>query len=280
MSYKNILMLVDNAKSNEACIQAAAALAEAHDAHLTGLCLTGVASTPSYLSAEIPADFLKLQHERALNRAREAGSRFERAVAGRPFASEARVVDCLYTDMASVIAVHARYADLVILGQADPKDQEATDNEVIEEVLLSSGRPVLLVPYIGTQRKVGQSVTIAWDAGREAARAVSDAMPMLERADQVTVLAVNAHSRPGNHGEEPGADIALHLARHGVKAQVHQTESADIAVSDEILSRLADEGADLLVMGAYGHGRLRELILGGVTRSILQQMTVPVLMSH
>ena len=121
---------------------------------------------------------------------------------------------------------------------------------------------------------------LAWDAGREAARAVSDAMPFLERAEQVTVMAVNPSSGEGDHGEEPGADIALHLARHGVKAEVHQTESPDISVGDELLSRIADDGSDMLVMGAYGHTRLRELVLGGVTRSILEQMTVPVLMSH
>jgi nucleotide-binding universal stress UspA family protein len=119
---------------------------------------------------------------------------------------------------------------------------------------------------------------IAWDAGREAARAVHDALPVLERAKSVVVLVINP--RRGNHGAEPGADIALHLARHGIKVEAQNTEVKDLSVADALLSRLADQGIDLLVMGAYGHSRLRELVVGGVTRQLFQQMTVPVLMSH
>jgi nucleotide-binding universal stress UspA family protein len=149
-----------------------------------------------------------------------------------------------------------------------------------EQVALASGRPVLIVPYAGHFDNVGRRVLIAWNATREAARAVSDAMPLLTSAELVTVLTIDPREGPHGHGELPGADIALHLARHGVKAQIERTVSAGMPVGEVLLSRVADLGADLIVMGAYGHSRAREVLLGGATRSVLRSMTVPVLMSH
>ena len=149
-----------------------------------------------------------------------------------------------------------------------------------ELVALASGRPILAVPYAGQFETVGRRVLIGWNATREATRAVNDAMPLLAAADVVTVLTIDAREAPDAHGELPGADISLHLARHGVKATIERTVSAGVPAGEVLLSRAADLGADLLVIGAYGHSRMRELLLGGATRSILQSMTVPVLMSH
>jgi nucleotide-binding universal stress UspA family protein len=185
----------------------------------------------------------------------------------------------LYTEVADALATNARYADLVIVGQPDPDDADGPQG-LPEEVTLRSGRPSLLVPYIGPAATLGQRITVAWDASREAARAVNDAMPLLERAQAVTVVTVNPRETPFGHGEQPGADIALHLARHGIKVDVERVESRDVDVANTILSHIADRGTDLLVMGAYGHSRLRELVLGGVTRTILHDMTVPVFMAH
>ena len=151
---------------------------------------------------------------------------------------------------------------------------------MIADLVLSSGRPVLVIPYIGVHRDIGRIATVAWDAGREAARAVADSLPLLEAAEQVHVLVVNPVKGSHAHGAEPGADIALSLARHDVKTEVHAIPAPDIEVGEAILSWLSDSGSDLLVMGAYGHARLRELVLGGVSRLILQSMTVPVLMAH
>jgi nucleotide-binding universal stress UspA family protein len=178
-------------------------------------------------------------------------------------------------------ALHARYADLAILGQLDP---ERAETDLLrprpEQVALASGRPVLIVPYAGHFDNVGRRVLIAWNATREAARAVSDSMPLLTSAALVTVLTIDPREGPHGHGEIPGADIALHLARHGVKTETERTISAGLPVGEALLSRAADLGADLIVMGAYGHSRVRELLLGGATRSMLRSMTVPVLMSH
>ena len=136
-----------------------------------------------------------------------------------------------------------------------------------------------MVPYAGSFSKVGEHVLVAWDASREATRALTDALPLLKRARRVTVMAVNPE-KAHRHGAEPGADIALFLARHGVKVEATAQSSGGLDVGNFLLSRIADLDVDLLVMGAYGHARLRELMLGGVTQTILSSMTVPVLFSH
>jgi nucleotide-binding universal stress UspA family protein len=178
-------------------------------------------------------------------------------------------------------ALHARYADLTILGQLDPTaDAMAMTRPRPERVALAGGRPILVIPYAGQYETVGRRVLVGWDASREATRAVADAMPLLAAAETVSVLAIDPQERSSAHGAMPGADISLHLARHGVKAAVERTVSAGVPPGDVLLSRAADLGADLLVIGAYGHSRARELLLGGVTRTVLQSMTLPVLMSH
>jgi nucleotide-binding universal stress UspA family protein len=166
--------------------------------------------------------------------------------------------------------------DLVIVGQTDPENGEY-DDLIVESALFDSGRPVIVAPYIQKDPLKLDRVVVCWDAGRTAARAVADAMPLLERADKVNVISVS--QRPGSDQEIPGVDVAEHLARHGVNVEVQRIVS-DIDVAASILSCAADSATDLLVMGAYGHSRLREFILGGVTRGILQSVTVPVLMSH
>src|SRR3954454_13493204 len=146
--------------------------------------------------------------------------------------------------------------------------------------MLSSGRPVLAVPYAGQFERVGERVLVAWNASRESTRAVNDALPLLRGAKVVTILAVNPRQGIEGHGDVPAADIALHLARHGVKAEAAHTVAKDISEGDALLSYAADIGADLIVAGAYGHSRARELVFGGVTRTLIAEMTAPVLLSH
>jgi nucleotide-binding universal stress UspA family protein len=173
----------------------------------------------------------------------------------------------------------ARYADLVVAGQPEA-DDEGDLRGLADELVFSAGRPVLFVPYAGRFPALGKRVLVAWDAGREAARAVTDALPLLQRAEAVEVCAFDPEKRARKHGEQPGADVGLYLARHGVKVTVARQSGAGYDVGAQILSRAADVGADLVVMGAYGHARVREMVLGGATRTLLEAMTVPVLMSH
>ena len=185
-------------------------------------------------------------------------------------------------NVAATIALHARYADLTVLGQTnpyEPHDGVGRDSTAVTTVM-SSGRPVLMVPFAGDFPTVGDRVLVAWNASREAARAVNDALPLLEKASLVTVLAVNPRHGIGGHGDVPAADIALHLARHGVRAEAAHTVANDIPDGEALLSYAADIGADLIVAGAYGHSRARELVFGGVTRTLLAEMTVPVFLSH
>ncbi len=276
MALKNLLVHIDDGKACTDRIQAAIALAQAHGAHLTGLYIAADPVLPGNIRAEIPAQFLAVLKDQLTERIEAAEARFIEVVERAGLSVECRTAHCPGTRIAELIGLHARYADMVVLGQPDHSGE--LEDHIAEDVVLSSGRSALVVPYIGAGKTMGKRVMVAWDAGREAARAVHDALPVLERAKSVVVLVINPHR--GNHGAEPGADIALHLARHGIKVEAQSFEVKGLSVADALLNRLADHGIDLLVMGAYGHSRLRERVLGGVTRQIFQEMTVPVLMSH
>jgi nucleotide-binding universal stress UspA family protein len=192
--------------------------------------------------------------------------------------AELRTVSGFPVDIA---AVQARHADLAVLGQLDREDaRTSVDRPPPEDIALSVGRPVLVVPNVGSFGPIGQRVLAAWDASREATRAVNDALALLAGASTVTVLTVDPMVGREEHGEIPGADIALHLARHGVNAHIESTVASDIEVAAVLLSRASDLAADLLVMGAHRHSRVRELVLGGTTRTVLRTMTLPVFMSH
>ena len=278
MAYKNLLVHLDDRKSCAGRVAAAVSLAETHGAHLTGLYIAADPILPSNLRAEAPPEYLRMLLERQEEAMAEAEKRFKETLRKAGLKGDCRTAHVPSSLVPSTISLHVRYADLVFLGQPEPDARGEYQSSNAEDVIMASGRPALVIPYIGAGETLGRRVMVAWDGGREAARAVADAMPLLEAAEQVEVCVINPNS--GSHGAEPGADIALHLARHGIKVEAQHLEVRDMSVADAILSRLADRGIDLLVMGAYGHSRIREWVLGGTTRQIFAQMTVPVLMSH
>jgi len=192
---------------------------------------------------------------------------------------EKRIVD---DEAGAAICLQARYSDLVIVGQSDPdQSQPALRSGFPEYVVTNCGRPVLVVPYAGEFKQVGRRTLIAWDGSMEATRAVTAAIPLLKQAELVQVVVFDSKARPDAHGEQPGADIALFLSRHGIRIDVSQQSTAsDMDTGNALLSYASDFDADLLVMGCYGHSRFREVLLGGVTKTVLQSMTVPVLMAH
>jgi nucleotide-binding universal stress UspA family protein len=278
MPYKTLLVHVDGGARAPLRIDIACRLARRFDAHLIGLHALTVIKLPGYAQVAIEggARLEEFQAKAAAEAARQAEQVFTRGVSAAGVSkSEWRTSR---GDAAEVAPVHARYADLVVVGQPNTSDASGVEPEFAERLVLAAGRPVLVIPYAGNFAEVGRRVLVAWNAGREATRALTDAIPMLREAKEVHVIAFNPVGMP--HGEVPGADIGLYLARHGIKVNVSQQTAADVDVGNQLLSRAADLDIDLIVMGAYGHSRLKELVLGGVTRTILESMTVPVLMSH
>jgi nucleotide-binding universal stress UspA family protein len=287
MGLKDILVALDTAPAARARIELAAVLAERFGAHLIGLYATMAPPLPrhrgyfEYFDRSLLEPLYREFTERMQAEADEARSLFEEIGRRHRLSVEWRSAAGLVSD---VVAMHGRYVDLIVLGQLDPDDpQSPLFRPLPEEVALAVGRPVLVVPYAGNRADIGRRVLVGWDASREATRAVNDAMPLLVGAQSVTVLAIDPISTAygsGGHGEVPGADIGLHLARHGVPATIERTGSGGIGAGNVLLSRSSDIEADLLVMGAYGHSRAREMLLGGATRTVLESMTLPVLMAH
>jgi nucleotide-binding universal stress UspA family protein len=277
MSYKTILVHFDHRPRSTERLGLACSLAGEFDAHLVGLYAPGTSRLPSYAEAEGGPTLHELLEERRKAAQQEAEQRFrEFARRNGGERMEWRASD---SDPAVAVRLSARYADLVVAGQPEAND-EGELRGLADELVFSAGRPVLFVPYAGRFPALGKRVLVAWDASREAARAVTDALPLLQRAESVEVCAFDPEKSRRNHGAQPGADVGLYLARHGVKVSVARQSGAGYEVGAQILSRAADIAAGLIVMGAYGHARVREMVLGGVTRTLLEAMTVPVLMSH
>ncbi|SMH56524.1 universal stress protein [Azospirillum agricola] len=279
MAFKDLLVVVDSGAASEARLDLAARLATQTDAHLTALYTFTDVALPGYIQAELPAE-LRANRRKALDeQAAAAARRFEEAMRrhGRTERSEWVAIE---GDPTAAAALRGRYADLIIVGQPDPHHDRETPVAQPADLLFETGRPLLVVPYAGRFASIGERVLVGWNGSREAARAIGDAMPLLEQARRVVVMAANPKPGPNGLGDEPGADIARHLSRHGCKVEAAHISTDVVEAGDTLLNVAADESCDLLVMGAYGRSRLRELVLGGMTRFMLQHMTVPVLMSH
>ncbi len=274
MSIKTMLVHLDADKYTPPRLDSALALAGDHNASLVGLYVRPRVEVPANVQAYIDAEILAA-NERA---AREQAGRIETMFRERcEKAGVSHEWRCEIGDRHEIVTIHARHADIAVLGQTPPEESDSlVFAHLPEDVALGSGRPVIVVPYAGVHTTIGRRVLVAWNGSREAVRAVYDALPILERAERVIVLSVN----PGEMRHIPGADITAQLARHGVKAEASETASEALGVGDVLLSRAVDLGVDLIVMGAYGHSRAREWIAGGATRHLLAHMTVPVLFSH
>jgi len=276
MPYKTILVHVDNGKRSAVRLDIACRLAKLSDAHLIGLHALTVVKLPSYAMVEGGVQVREF-HERMLSEsATAAEAMFKQAV--KAVGVEKVEWRKSRRDAVESVPIHGRYADVLVIGQPNETDASGVEPDFAERLVLASGRPALVIPYAGDFPTVGTRVLVAWNASREATRALTDAIPILREAKQVDVIAFNPKDAP--HGEVPGADIGLYLARHGIKVSVSQQTADDVDVGNQLLSRAADLDSDLIVMGAYGQPRMKELILGGATRTVLNSMTVPVLMSH
>jgi nucleotide-binding universal stress UspA family protein len=254
----------------------AISVAATFGAHLVGIAFVYDAVIPDGALGAIPVDLIELQQEENTKAANAAAERFTAQAKAAGVSAETRILDASLGGAATLFGAIARRFDLVVLGQAQ-REHGASEDLLIEAALFESGRPLVLVPYIQKQPLKLDRAVVCWDGGRTAARAIGDAMPFLERAKAVDVVIVEEERK---EDEIAGVDMIAHLTRHGVPATAKRTSKGDISIENVILSYAADSAADFLVMGGYGHSRLREFILGGVTRGILASMTLPVLMSH
>ncbi len=281
MAIKDILLHLDASVRAEVRMRLAVDLAARHEAHLTAVYVLDL--PPPDMFAGYPTVFVELaRSEDVVERMRtvrvaeaetlqaQFSGMLERAGVKGGF----RIVE---GEPAESVALHGRYADLIVVGQPEPgRSAGAID----PGELMAAGRPLLVVPFAGNFEVMGKTVLVGWNATPEAARAVNDAIPLLRMAERVVVLSINPKLGIGGDGDVPAADMALHLARHGIHAEAAHTVAADIGEGDALLSYAADISADLLVTGMYGHSRLREFTFGGVTRSLITEMTLPTFMVH
>jgi len=254
----------------------AISVAAAFNAHLMGSVFLYAVFVPTSRAGYVPpeVELIERHDQAAICAARE---RFAAA------STRAGIKADLLTLSASLISAGdqfgqiARRFDQAVVEQAE-QETNAVEENIIEAALFDSGRPLIVVPYIQKEPLKLDYVMVCWDGGRAAARAIRDAIPFLRRAGRIEVVIVS--NKRGKQDQIERADIGAHLARHGLNVAVKRMPLGDVDVTDMLLSHAADEGVDFIVMGGYGHSRLREFVLGGVTRSMLRTMTVPVLMSH
>jgi nucleotide-binding universal stress UspA family protein len=280
MSYRSILLYLDEDALCEKRSTFAIELAKAYESHLVGAAPTGFLDFPVAIDAAATlAEYADVAWRAVRIRAERSAQVFRDRCARASLPSFEAVTD--ESARAGSLVHHSHCSDLVILSQADPSSPEhATEQQLVEEVVLQSSRPTLIVPYAGSFSPLMSDVMVAWDDSREAARAVADAMPLLRRSKRVHVVGwAESHEHEGSLRPRLDA-VCRWLQRHGVPATARTDSAIEVGVADAMLSRAADLGTQLTVMGAYGHARWTERVLGGATRSLLTSMTTPVLMSH
>ena len=257
--------------------QFAISIAAKFEAHVAGIAFAyDPVITPTVMDG-LSAAWVDAQRTENRATAEKAVDRFEAAAKRQGLSAEHRIIEASLGGAANLFGRIARRFDLAVVGQTDP-ERMLPDDLLIEAALFESGRPVVIVPYTQREDLKLDHVLACWDGSRNAARAIADSLPFLMQGKKIEIVIVGSGS--GKADELPGADIGEHLARHDLNVDVKRLVAADVDVSNIILSYAADCAADFIVMGGYGHSRLREFVLGGATRGILQSMTVPVLMAH
>jgi nucleotide-binding universal stress UspA family protein len=274
---KDILVNLLLGGSHDRARDYAVSLAEMLDSHLTAIAFAYAPIIPMAAGVVvIPAELIDAQRAENQNAARLAKSNFEKAIGTAGLRVDCNIANASAEGAIGLFARIARCFDLTVLQQAD--ERHSQNDLIIEAALFNGGRPVIVVPHVHSRAPSFKRVLICWDGSKPAARAIADAIPLLGRAGKVEVITIAEANKITE--DFPGAEIGQHLARHGLKIEVKRIDTAGMDVGNAILSIAADISADFIVMGAYGHTRIREFVLGGVTNTILSSMTVPVLMSR
>ncbi len=274
---KDITVIVDSAGERRA-VGIAAELARINEAHLTGIALSIDPVVPIYtVAAPIPTDFIVAAHDQAVEEAKAALAAFDAAGSAAGVSAESRLAESISGDFSSVVR-NAILTDLVVVGQDDPDHEQPLRAALIEALLFQAGLPTLLIPYSGTREFKADKALIAWNGGPQAARAIRTAMPLLAMSKSVIVAIIDEGAPPSD--EAQGTDAGAYLARHGLNVEVRTVANAHEGAGAALLNLAVEEEATWLVMGAYGHSRIRQFLLGGVTRHVLDRATIPVLMAH
>ncbi|HEY5217725.1 MAG TPA: universal stress protein [Pseudolabrys sp.] len=272
--------IVVNLSLNPARVNAtryAISVASAFQAQLSGIAFMYEPTMPLvYMGTSVHGSDIVFQRDEAQRRANAAIATFEEEAGKAGLTVESHALDTTAARATDHFAKIARRFDLAIVGQAEP-DKETIEDRIAEAAIFESGRPVLFVPYIHTAALNLRHVTVCWDGSRAATRAIADAMPFLERAKHIDIVVMESE-RPKSE-DFPRLDMVSHLSRHGLKAELKRIQ-LNMDVGNTILNYATDTSTDLIVMGGYGHSRIRDFILGGATRSLLEKMTAPTLMSH
>ena len=279
MAFKTILVSLNDVARSQAMIDAAAMLADLHGAHLIGCyVIPAITIYPEvgFAAASAVDDARQRYFKSNLEEVRE---RFESKLRQDGINGEWRAVESLYPAIAPSVLDNGRSTDLIMVSQVAGSPVSNIEDDVVERLVMESGRPVLVIPQDTDLRKVDSAV-VGFNASKEAARAWFESIPLLQGASDVRVVWVDPYKERGLAGEIPGAEVTVALARHGVKATAESLTAGNMSAGQALLLHVNDLGAQLLVMGAYAHSRLREYVFGGATRYVLEHATVPVLMSH
>lgn len=275
MALKDILVFVDEGASNPDRVGIALSMAQSYDADLAGVTLARL--VPQYLKVSNTKALARFSREAATQRLEE----FSELAESSGVSASTRVFGGNEGRAAGRLARYSRNFDLLVLRQPNPNNRNfSVFWDIAQQVLQLSGRPVYFVPYIGSRRLSGPKAMIAWDGSPSATRAVHDALPLLRQKEDVVITVVREGKNKSAKGEALTENLAAHLQRHGVKARVNAIHAGTYDVPTVILNEMADHDIDLLVMGGYGTPSLKQKVFGGVTRTILESMIAPVLMSH
>jgi nucleotide-binding universal stress UspA family protein len=280
MSWKDVLAIVAEAEMDEPALALAGALAQRFDASLAAAFLTPLPDEPLAYEPTVVAGVWAELLGRARAQAETERLKFVERLKQLDRPCDLRVAEALSRDLGRVAAVHARYADISVI--ARPLEGAVGDvrEELIEGILFHAGRAVIVAPPEWKAGTLGKRIIVAWDASREATRALAESQPLMDGAEKIVVITIDAKPRTFGHGDLPGANIAAHLHRRGLNVEVRNVDGLGRSAAETILEQARVESADLVVMGGYAHSRLREMVFGGATRDLLRTSTVPLLMAH
>jgi nucleotide-binding universal stress UspA family protein len=280
MSIKDILAIVTDAEGDDSTLKAAEGLSARFDAHLSVAFLTALPDEPLAYEPTVVAGIWAELLGRARAEAQGEKAKVERHVQALATPATLLAAEALARDLGRVAAVHARYADLAVVRRSGPDDARELRHDLVEGVLFHAGRPALIVPPDWGSKPIGRRPVLAWDASREATRALADSAALIAGAERMAVITVDAKPRAFGHGDQPGANIAGHLSRRGHVVEVLNVDGMGRTPAQALVDEAQNFKSDLVIMGGYSHARIRELLFGGATRDLLETAPLPILISH